>query len=76
MPVILAVGAVIILKFTVLAWVSFVMHLKRMHDLNMSWGAGYVVDNFVPLGRDWMAFRMMCQQGTPGPNNFGDDPRS
>ncbi len=71
----LAVGALVVFKFSVLAWISFVMHLKRMHDLNMSWGAGYVVDNFIPLGRDWMAFRMMCQQGTPGPNSFGDDPR-
>jgi uncharacterized membrane protein YhaH (DUF805 family) len=74
-PVFITVIALVILKMTVLAWVSFVMHCKRFHDLNMSWGSGYVIESFMPFGRDWMLFRLMCERGTPGPNDFGPDPR-
>ncbi len=72
--VLLALG-LLLLKFTVVGWISFVMHVKRYHDLNMSWGSAFIVDNFMPYGRDWMAFRVLCQQGTQGPNQFGADPR-
>ena len=74
-PLILTVVGLIVVKVTLLTWISFMMHIKRMHDLNMSWLAGTVIEDFVPLGRDWMLFRMLFQQGTVGPNNFGPDPR-
>jgi uncharacterized membrane protein YhaH (DUF805 family) len=74
-PLLYTVIGFVVLKFVILAWVSFMMHIKRFHDLNMSWGSGYMIETFMPFGRDWMIFRLMCEQGTPGPNAFGDDPR-
>ena len=74
-PVFLTLITLLLVKVTVLAWVSFVMHVKRYHDLNMSWQAGYIIGELMPLGRDWMLFRLMGEQGTPGPNAYGEDPR-
>ncbi len=72
--VLIALG-VLLFKITILGWVSFVMHIKRYHDLGMSWGSAWVVDNFMPYGRDWMTWRVLCQQGQQGDNQFGPDPR-
>jgi uncharacterized membrane protein YhaH (DUF805 family) len=67
--------AVVMLKLSILGWISFVMHIKRYHDLGMSWGSAWVVDTFMPFGRDYMTWRVLFQQGVMGPNQFGPDPR-
>ncbi|WP_206241217.1 DUF805 domain-containing protein [Novosphingobium terrae] len=52
---------------------TFAVTARRLHDTNRSqwWMALF----FVPI-LGWLALLIFeCQDGTPGPNRFGDDPK-
>ena len=73
--VVVALLGVLLVKAMLLTWISFAMHIKRYHDLNMAWGSVFMIDNFMPFGSDWMLWRILFENGTPGDNQFGPDPR-
>lgn len=60
---------------------SIAVSVRRLHDREMSgwWYLGYVVASFIPL-LNFIAFIayvvIMALPGTPGPNKYGEDPKS
>ena len=54
------------------AWSTFVIHLKRCHDLDKS--GWFLLWNLVPiLGGLWVIFNLGFLRGTEGHNEFGPD---
>jgi uncharacterized membrane protein YhaH (DUF805 family) len=76
-------GAVVLLAVFILplVWVSFAVHLKRLHDLDISWKSNYLAE-FMFFNPGWLVyrftipFRLLFAEGTPGDNSFGSDPRN
>jgi uncharacterized membrane protein YhaH (DUF805 family) len=52
---------------------SFAIHVKRWHDRGKS--GWMLLVNFIPIvGPIWAFIETGCLPGTPGPNQYGDDP--
>ena len=68
-------GAVIIV-FLIYALFTFIPNLalmvRRLHDTNRN--GAYLLLHFIPFG-SLVLFVFMLQEGTHGPNKFGEDPK-
>jgi len=54
-------------------WPSLALQVKRWHDRNRS--GWMVLVNLIPIvGPIWAFIEIGCLPGTPGPNDYGDDP--
>lgn len=59
----------------VLFWISVALWIQRLHDRNKS-GSWFLIQLVPILGTIWLLVQGYCLRGTPGPNDFGDDPLS
>lgn len=62
------------LLYPLLAWILAALMVRRLHDRARSpwWLFVALVPVFGPL---WLFFEMALRRGTPGDNQYGDDPR-
>lgn len=68
----LKILSIIVLVFVF--WASAALNVKRLHDRNKS--AWWIILTFLPLiGPIFVIVELGILDGTPGPNQFGDDPK-
>lgn len=59
--------------FCVLFWIAVALLIQRLHDRNRS-GSWFLIQLVPIAGTVWLFVQAYCLRGTPGPNNFGEDP--
>ncbi|HEX2559544.1 DUF805 domain-containing protein [Phenylobacterium sp.] len=70
-----AVGGSLILLLVMLGLIipSIAVTVRRLHDTNRS--GWWILISFIPLVGGLILFVFSVLDGTPGPNNFGPDPK-
>jgi uncharacterized membrane protein YhaH (DUF805 family) len=68
-----AVDTIIILAAVLCFWIDIALHVKRLHDRNLS--AWWMLFAFVPvIGPVWLIAQTGFLPGTTGPNRYGNAP--
>ena len=63
------------LTFIPAVWIDLAVTVKRWHDRDKS--GWMVLISFIPLiGMIWTFVECGCLDGTPGPNRFGESPKT
>ena len=65
--------AAIVIAYVIFLWVALALQVKRWHDRGKS--GWMVLVNFIPIvGGLWALIECGFLSGTPGPNQYGQDP--